>query len=141
MRKWLQAWRKSFVPWTPGVKSKPIVMLMKSSRLITLSIVMSACAFAQAPDTRSIFKGGLAEALLNADTPPGSITEVRASEGWGTTKNFSSGSWVEIQGTNLTQIPFLVWNTATDFTNNVAPTNLGGVSVFINGKASSHATG
>ena len=111
---------------------------MKSSHLITLSLVMSACAFAQtpgAPNTRTIFQGGLAEALLNADTPPGSITEVRASEGWGTARNFASGSWVEIQGTNLTQIPFLVWNADTDFTNNVAPTNLGGVSVFINGKA------
>ena len=114
---------------------------MNSSRLIVLTLLLSVCAFAQVPgapntrDTRSIFQGGLAEALLTADTPPGSITEARASEGWGTAKNFASGSWVEIQGSNLTQIPFLAWNTATDFTNNVAPTNLGGVSVFINGKA------
>jgi len=108
---------------------------MTSSRLIILTLLLSVCAFGQIPDTRSIFQGGLAEALLNADTAPGSITEARASEGWGTAKNFASGSWVEIQGTNLTQVPFLAWNTATDFTNNVAPTSLGGVSVFINGKA------
>jgi len=112
-----------------------MVILMKSSRLITFFLAMSACALAQTPDTRSIFQGGLAESLLNADTAPGSVSVVRASEGWGTALNIASGSWVEIQGTNLTQTPFLVWNTATDFTNNVAPTSLGGVSVFINGKA------
>jgi len=112
-----------------------MVILMKSSRLITFFLAMSACALAQTSDTRSIFQGGLAESLLNADTAPGSVSVVRASEGWGTALNIASGSWVEIQGTNLTQTPFLVWNTATDFTNNVAPTSLGGVSVFINGKA------
>jgi len=113
-----------------------MVIAMNSSRLIVFTLLLSACAFAQAPDARSIFQGGLAESLLAADTPPGSITEARASEGWGTARNFASGSWVEIQGTNLTQIPFLAWNTATDFTNNVAPTSLGGVSVYINGKPS-----
>jgi uncharacterized protein (TIGR03437 family) len=109
-------------------------MLMNWSRQIALFSFATACALAQAPKAGSIFEGGLAGSLLSADTPPVSVTAARASEGWGTNTNFASGSWVEIQGTNLTQIPFLVWSVPDDFHGNVAPTSLGGVSVFINGK-------
>ena len=49
--------------------------------LITFSLVMSACAFAQAPDSRFIFESGLAGTLLNADTAPASVTEARGIEG------------------------------------------------------------
>jgi uncharacterized protein (TIGR03437 family) len=89
---------------------------------------------AQAPKTSSIFEGGLAGSLLAADTAPLSVTAAIASEGWGTTTNFASGSWVEIKGTNLTQTQFLSWVVPDDFNGNVAPTSLGGVSVSINGK-------
>ena len=112
-----------------------MVILMNWSRRIALFSFATACALAQAPKVGSIFDSGLAGSLLAADTPPVSITAAIASEGWGTNTNFASGSWVEIKGTNLTQIPFLVWNVPNDFTNNVAPTSLGGVSVFINGKS------
>jgi uncharacterized protein (TIGR03437 family) len=112
-----------------------VVIFMSSARQIAVFLLVSACAFAQAPNPRSIFDTGLAASLLSASTPPGSITEVKASEGWGPNTNFASGSWVEIQGKDLTQTPFLVWNVPGDFTNNVAPTSLGGVSVFIDGKS------
>lgn len=112
-----------------------MVILMKSFQNIAFFLLAGVCAFAQAPNSRSIFESGLAGSLLAADTPPVSVTEVKASEGWGTTKNFASGSWVEIQGTNLTQIPFLTWKVPDDFNGNVAPTSLGGVSVYINGKS------
>ena len=108
---------------------------MNWSQRVAFFSIFTACAFAQAPKASSIFDSGLASSLLNADTPPGSISVAKASEGWGTTTNFSSGSWLEIQGTNLTQIPFLTWVVPNDFTNNVAPTTLGGVSVFVNGKS------
>jgi len=107
---------------------------MNWSRRIALFSIAAACALAQAPKTRSIFEGGLAGSLLAADTPPVSVTDAIASEGWGTTKNFASGSWVEIRGVNLTQIQSLVWSVPNDFNGNVAPTSLGGVSVSINGK-------
>ena len=110
-------------------------MLMNWSRKIVLFSIAAACAFAQAPSTRPIFETGLASSLLSADTPPVSVTVAKASEGWGSNTNFASGSWVEIQGTNLTQIPFLAWKVPDDFNNNVAPTSLGGVSVFIDGKS------
>jgi uncharacterized protein (TIGR03437 family) len=112
-----------------------MVMLMNWSWQIALFSIATACALAQAPNTRSIFETGLANSLLTADTPPVSVTVVKASEGWGSNTNFASASWVEIQGTNLTQVPFLAWSVPNDFTNNVAPTSLGGVSVFINGKS------
>jgi len=104
------------------------------SRQLVLFLLAAVCAFAQAPNTSSIFDSGLAGSLLAADTAPGSITEVKASEGWGTSTAFASGSWVQINGTNLTQTDFLAWKVPDDFNGNVAPTKLGGVSVSINGK-------
>lgn len=111
-----------------------MVILMNLSRLITFSLVMSACAFAQAPDTRFIFESGLAGTLLNADTAPASVTEARGIEGWGGATTFSSGSWLQIKGTNLTDVPFRQWIFPDDFAGNNAPTKLGGVSVTVNGK-------
>jgi uncharacterized protein (TIGR03437 family) len=108
---------------------------MNWSRPIALFSFATVCALAQAPKAGSIFDSGLAASLLAADTPPVSITEAKASEGWGTATNFASGSWVVIKGTNLTQIQLLTWTVPDDFNNNVAPTSIGGVSVKINGKS------
>src|SRR6478736_4336337 len=108
---------------------------MKFSWRMAFSLLVTVSAFGQAPTTRSIFDGGLAGSLLSADTPTASVTEAKASEGWGTTTNFASGSWVEILGTNFTNIPILTWQ-PEDFNGNVAPTSLAGVSVSINGKPS-----
>jgi uncharacterized protein (TIGR03437 family) len=64
------------------------------------------------------------------------IATVRRIEGWGDGTTFSSGSWLEIQGSNL------AGNTRpwgdSDFTGNPpinAPTSLDGTSVRINGKS------
>ena len=111
---------------------------MTSYRLTTTFVILTAtagtCAFAQQQTTSSIFDSGLAGTLLAADTPPGSITDAKASEGWGTATNFSSGSWVEILGSKFTDIAFKAWVVPDDFNGNVAPTSLGGVSVSINNK-------
>jgi uncharacterized protein (TIGR03437 family) len=111
-----------------------MVIPMKSSQRIAFFLFAGACAFAQAPNTRSIFDSGLASSLLAADTAPVSVTDAKASEGWGTTTNFASGSWLEILGTNFTNVPILTWTVPDDFPENVAPTSLGGVSVSINNK-------
>ena len=105
-----------------------------SLRIASFLLLATACAFSQAPDSRSIFDSGLAGSLLAADTVTASVTEVRASAGWGTTANFSSGSWLQIKGTNFTDVPIKVWSVPDDFSGNVAPTSLGGVSVRINNK-------
>jgi uncharacterized protein (TIGR03437 family) len=107
---------------------------MHWSRPITGFLFIATCVFGQTPDARSIFEGGLAGSLLAADTAPASISDAKASEGRGTNTNFASGSWVEILGSNFTNIPFRAWVVPDDFHNNVAPTSLGGVSVTINNK-------
>ena len=106
---------------------------MNWSRSIALFSLATACALAQAPKAGSVFQGGLASSLLAADTPPASITEARGAEGWGDTTAFSSGSWLQIKGTNFTNVTFQQW-LSQDFNGNTAPTTLGGVSVFVNGK-------
>ena len=63
-----------------------------------------------------------------------SITEARGIEGWGDLTTFSSGSWLQIKGTNLTDVAFRQWVFPNDFSANNAPTSLGGVSVTVNGK-------
>jgi uncharacterized protein (TIGR03437 family) len=60
------------------------------------------------------------------------ITEVRRIEGWGDGNTFSSGSWLQIKGSNLAQ-PTGLWLDA-DFNGGVANTSLGGTSASINGK-------
>jgi len=105
-----------------------------SSRIALFSFA-AACALAQAPKTGSIFDSGLAGSLLSADTPTGSITEARGAEGWGTSTAFSSGSWLQIKGSNFTDVAFRQWIYPNDFTGLNAPTSLGGVSVFVNGKS------
>jgi len=104
-------------------------------RPITLFSFATACALAQAPKTNSIFESGLAGSLLAADTPPASITEARGAEGWGGATSFSSGSWLQIKGTQFTNVAFRQWIFPDDFNGNTAPTNLGGVQVFVNGKS------
>src|SRR5205814_3941806 len=108
--------------------------LMNWTRRIALFSLAAASAFAQVRDVRTLFDSGLAGTLLSASTPPGSITDVKASEGWGTTTNFAAGSWVQIVGSKFTDIPFQAWDVTQDFTDNIAPTSLGGVSVTINNK-------
>ncbi len=61
------------------------------------------------------------------------ITEVRRIEGWGDGTTFSSGSWLEIKGTNLAQTT-RQW-LDSDFNGRNAPTALDGTSALINGKA------
>jgi len=109
--------------------------LSLSTRKFTIFLLSAACAFAQAPNPRAIFDSGLAGSLLAADTPPASISEVRGAEGWGNTTAFSSGSWLQIKGTNFTDVDFRQWVFPDDFNGNNAPTSLGGVSVFVNGKS------
>jgi uncharacterized protein (TIGR03437 family) len=60
------------------------------------------------------------------------ISQVRRIEGWGDGTTFSSGSWLEIKGSNLAQATGL-WFDA-DFNAGVANTSLGGTSVLVNGK-------
>jgi uncharacterized protein (TIGR03437 family) len=110
-------------------------MLKNPSLKIAVFLLSAGYVLAQAPNPRGVFDSGLAGSLLSADTPPASVTQAIASEGWGTTTNFASGSWVEILGNNFTQVPILIWRVPDDFNNNVAPTSLGGVSVLINGKS------
>jgi len=111
---------------------------MNWSRHFALFSFATACALAQTPKVGSIFDSGLAGSLLSADTPPGSIdsdpSKTRGAEGWGDTTAFASGSWLQIKGTNFTNIPLQLWQ-GSDFNGNTAPTTLGGVSVFINGKS------
>ena len=61
------------------------------------------------------------------------ISEVRRIEGWGDGATFSSGSWLEIKGTNLSQST-RQW-LDSDFNGSNAPTSLDGTSVSVNGKA------
>jgi uncharacterized protein (TIGR03437 family) len=111
-----------------------MVTFMNSSWRAASLLLVSVSVFAQAPNTRSIFDSGLAGSLLSADTPTASITDAKASEGWGTNTVFASGSWMEVLGTNFTTVPLLTWQVPDDFNGNVAPTSLGGVTVSINGK-------
>jgi uncharacterized protein (TIGR03437 family) len=67
-------------------------------------------------------------------TAPPSITEARGIEGWGGATAFSSGSWLQIKGSNFTDVAFRQWIFPDDFTGNNAPTSLGGVSVTVNNK-------
>ncbi|MCU1339993.1 MAG: hypothetical protein JWO19_5574 [Bryobacterales bacterium] len=108
--------------------------LMNSSRCMAFFLLAGACAFGQTPDTRSIFDSGLAGSLLAADTVAASITEARGIEGWGGATTFSSGSWLQIKGSNFTTTPFRQFIFPDDFNGNNAPTSLGGVSVSVNGK-------
>ena len=88
----------------------------------------------QPGSVESIFDSGLAASLLQADTAPVSITQVRTAEGWGDVLNFSSGSWLQIKGTSLAfTAPERQWLSG-DFNGVNAPTSLDGVSVSINGK-------
>jgi hypothetical protein len=66
--------------------------------------------------------------------PPLTITEIRQAEGWGNTTAISSGTWLQIKGTNLSTTS-RTW-LGSDFTNggNNAPTSLDGVSVTVNSK-------
>jgi len=107
---------------------------MNWSRQIAIFSFATACALAQAPKAGSIFESGLAGSLLAADTAPVSITEARGAEGWGDTTAFSSGSWLQIKGTNFSNSGLQIWQ-GSDFNGNTAPTSLGGVSVFVNGKS------
>ncbi len=61
------------------------------------------------------------------------ITEVRRIEGWGDGTTFSSGSWLEIKGSNLAQST-RQW-LDSDFDGRNAPTALDGTSALVNGKA------
>lgn len=61
------------------------------------------------------------------------ITEVRRIEGWGDGTTFSSGSWLEIKGSNLAQTT-RQW-LDSDFHGSDAPTALDGTSASVNGKA------
>jgi len=60
------------------------------------------------------------------------ISEVRRIEGWGDGGSFSSGSWLQIKGSNLAPATG-TWLDA-DFNEGVANPSVGGVSVSINGK-------
>jgi uncharacterized protein (TIGR03437 family) len=106
---------------------------MNSLHRIAFGMLMAASAFAQAPDPKFIFQTGLAGSLLAADTATASITEARGIEGWGGATTFSSGSWLQIKGSNLADVDFRQW-LAGDFDGNNAPTSLGGVSVMVNNK-------
>jgi uncharacterized protein (TIGR03437 family) len=61
------------------------------------------------------------------------IDEVRRIKGWGDGTTFSSGSWLQITGSNLAQATG-TWLDA-DFNGAAARTNLGGTSASVNGKA------
>jgi len=61
------------------------------------------------------------------------ITDVRRIEGWGDGTSFSSGSWLEIKGSNLAQNTRLWLD--SDFKGNDAPTDLDGTSASVNGQA------
>ena len=52
---------------------------------------------------------------------------------WGGATSLASGTWIEIQGTNLSPVT-TQWSTAS-FNGNTAPTTLGGVTVTIGGAA------
>jgi uncharacterized protein (TIGR03437 family) len=61
------------------------------------------------------------------------ITEVRRIEGWGDGTTFSSGSWLEIRGSNLAKTTRLWLD--SDFHGSDAPTALEETSASVNGKA------
>jgi len=61
------------------------------------------------------------------------ISEVRRIEGWGDGNTFSTGSWLQIKGSNLA--PFTGPWLDADFVDGVARTSLAGTSVSINGKS------
>ena len=81
-------------------------------------------------------------AFTCTNTAPVAITSIASASAYGDYVYFSSGSWLEIKGTNLADPsdPHLnnashsgQWSSA-DFNGNNAPTVLDGVSVSINGK-------
>ena len=72
--------------------------------------------------------------LQTATGTPPSITEARGIEGWGGATTFSNGSWLQIKGSNFTDVAFRQWVYPDDFNGQNAPTSLGGVSVSINNK-------
>lgn len=76
------------------------------------------------------------------NTEPPVITSIKSASSFGGYPYFASGSWLEIQGTNLTD-PFdpRLWAsanpgqwTASDFNGVNAPTVLDGISASVNGK-------
>ncbi|HLK50265.1 MAG TPA: IPT/TIG domain-containing protein, partial [Bryobacteraceae bacterium] len=84
--------------------------------------------------------GGPAYSCSNAAAP--AITSVQSASAYGGYAYFTSGSWLEIKGTNLAdptdpRLSAAVhpgeW-TSVDFTGANAPTSLDGISVSINGK-------
>jgi uncharacterized protein (TIGR03437 family) len=72
--------------------------------------------------------------LTPGTSNPPVITEARGIEGWGGATTFSSGSWLQIKGSNFTDTAFRQWIFPDDFTGNNAPTSLGGVTVTVNNK-------
>ncbi|HLH41274.1 MAG TPA: hypothetical protein VKX39_19150 [Bryobacteraceae bacterium] len=59
------------------------------------------------------------------------ITSVTTIPQWGGASTITSGTWIEIQGTNLSPLS-LAWSSAS-FNGNLAPSTLGGVTVTIGG--------
>lgn len=66
--------------------------------------------------------------LLN---PTPTITSVNTAGGF---PNIAQNDWIEIKGTNLAPSSGITWSSAPDFTSGRMPTQLGTVSVKVNGK-------
>jgi len=88
------------------------------------------------------FKSGTASGYVCTNTTPPVISSIDSASAYGAYPYFSSGSWLEIKGTNLADSadPRLTGSTnpgqwtAGDFMGSNAPTVLDGISVSINGK-------
>jgi uncharacterized protein (TIGR03437 family) len=88
------------------------------------------------------FKSGTATGYVCTNTTPPVISSIDSASAYGAYPYFSSGSWLEIKGTNLADStdPRLTASTnpgqwtAGDFTGVNAPTVLDGIKVSINGK-------
>jgi len=88
------------------------------------------------------FKSGTTTGNVCTNTAPPVVSSIDSASAYGAYPYFSSGSWLEIKGTNLADPadPRLTastnpgqWTTA-DFTGSNAPTVLDGISVSINSK-------
>jgi len=96
-------------------------------------LVICSAAFAQAPRSMgSIFHSELAGSLPHADSVSVSVTGV--TNGASFQPGIAAGSWVTIQGNNLSNTnPGRIWR-SDEIVNGNLPTTLDGVTVTVNGK-------
>jgi uncharacterized protein (TIGR03437 family) len=131
--------RHAYVTTSPtetGIGNGSVTIIDTASNTVTGTVGVQSNPYGLA------FKSGAASGYVCTNTTPPVISSIDSASAYGAYPYFSSGSWLEIKGTNLADPsdPRLTastnpgqWTTS-DFTGSNAPTVLDGISVSINGK-------